>query len=54
MIEFQRTGRNKDTTINQTYISSGKFRNKFDKIHFEKVQSEARSLPIFCDKKYKI
>lgn len=32
MIEYQRTGRNKDTTINQTYISGGKFRNKFDKI----------------------
>lgn len=32
MIEYQRSGRNKDVTINQTYIASGEFRNKFDKI----------------------
>lgn len=32
MMEYQRTGRNKDTVINQTYISGGEFRNKFDKI----------------------
>lgn len=32
MLEYQRTGRNKDTVINQTYISGGEFRNKFDKI----------------------
>lgn len=32
MLEYQRIGRNKDTVINQTYISGGEFRNKFDKI----------------------
>lgn len=32
MQEYQRSRRNKDTVINQTYISSGEFRNKFDKI----------------------
>lgn len=32
MIEYQRNGRNKNTVVNQSYISGGKFRNKFDKI----------------------
>lgn len=31
-IEEQRPGRNKNTTINHTYISSGSYRNKFDMI----------------------
>ena len=31
-IEEQRHGRNKNTTINHTYINSGKYRNKFDNI----------------------
>lgn len=31
-IEEQRSGRNKNTTINNTYINSGKYRNKFDSI----------------------
>lgn len=31
-IELQRYGRNKNTTIDNTYISSGKYRRKFDRI----------------------
>lgn len=31
-LEYQRYGRNKETTINQTYINSGEYRSKFDKI----------------------
>ena len=31
-LEFQRYGRNKSTLVNSTYISSGEYRNKFDKI----------------------
>jgi len=31
-LEYQRYGRNKDTVINHTYINSGEYRNKFDKI----------------------
>lgn len=31
-VERQRYGRNKDTTINHTYINSGEYRNKFDLI----------------------
>lgn len=31
-LEFQRYGRNKSTLVNSTYISSGEFRSKFDKI----------------------
>ena len=31
-IEAQRPGRNKDTTVNKSYISSGEYRRKFDKI----------------------
>lgn len=31
-LEYQRYGRNKETTINHTYINSGEYRNKFDKI----------------------
>lgn len=31
-LEFQRYGRNKSTLVNATYISSGIYRNKFDKI----------------------
>lgn len=30
--EEQRYGRNKDTTINHAYISSGEYRKKFDQI----------------------
>ena len=30
--EEQRYGRNKDTIINRTYINSGEYRKKFDKI----------------------
>ncbi|MFG6329080.1 MAG: hypothetical protein K1W06_06330 [Lachnospiraceae bacterium] len=32
MLEYQRYGRNKDTIINSTYINSGEYRRKFDKI----------------------
>lgn len=32
MLEYQRYGRNKDTVINHTYIKSGEYRRKFDKI----------------------
>lgn len=31
-LEFQRYGRNKSTLVNSTYISSGEYRNKFDRI----------------------
>lgn len=31
-LEYQRYGRNKETVINSTYINSGEYRNKFDKI----------------------
>lgn len=31
-LESQRYGRNKSTLVNSTYISSGEYRNKFDKI----------------------
>lgn len=31
-LEYQRYGRNKDTVVNHTYINSGVYRNKFDKI----------------------
>ncbi len=31
-LEFQRYGRNKNTLVNKTYINSGEYRNKFDKI----------------------
>lgn len=31
-LEYQRYGRNKDTQINKTYIESGEYRRKFDKI----------------------
>lgn len=31
-LEYQRYGRNKDTLVNKTYIESGEYRNKFDKI----------------------
>ena len=31
-IEAQRSGRNKDTIVNKSYISSGEYRRKFDKI----------------------
>lgn len=31
-LEYQRYGRNKDTTINSTYVNGGEYRNKFDKI----------------------
>ncbi len=31
-LEYQRYGRNKNTTVNSTYINSGEYRNKFDKI----------------------
>ncbi len=29
-LEFQRYGRNKDTSVNKTYINSGEYRRKFD------------------------
>ena len=32
MLEYQRYGRNKDTVINHSYIESGEYRKKFDKI----------------------
>lgn len=32
MLEYQRYGRNKDTLVNSTYINSGEYRRKFDKI----------------------
>lgn len=31
-LEFQRYGRNKSTLVNSTYISSGEYRNKFNKL----------------------
>lgn len=31
-LEYQRYGRNKETTVNHTYIDSGEYRNKFDNI----------------------
>lgn len=31
-LEYQRYGRNKDTLVNKTYIDSGEYRRKFDKI----------------------
>lgn len=31
-LEYQRYGRNKETLINNTYINSGEYRRKFDKI----------------------
>lgn len=31
-LEYQRYGRNKETVINSTYINSGEYKNKFDKI----------------------
>lgn len=31
-LELQRYGRNKSTIVNKTYINSGEYRNKFDKI----------------------
>lgn len=36
-LEFQRYGRNKSTLVNSTYISSGEYRNKFDKITDNKI-----------------
>lgn len=36
-IEQQRYGRNKDTSINHTYIESGEYRNKFDRISDDKA-----------------
>lgn len=32
MLEYQRYGRNKNTVVNKTYINSGEYRRKFDKI----------------------
>lgn len=32
LMELQRYGRNKSTLVNKTYIDSGEYRNKFDKI----------------------
>lgn len=31
-LEYQRYGRNKETLVNSTYINSGEYRNKFDKV----------------------
>lgn len=31
-LEYQRYGRNKETTISHTYVNSGEYRNKFDRI----------------------
>ena len=31
-LEYQRYGRNKETLVNKTYIESGEYRRKFDKI----------------------
>jgi hypothetical protein len=31
-LEYQRYGRNKDTLVNKTYIDSGEYRKKFDKL----------------------
>ena len=31
-LEYQRYGRNKNTLVNKTYISSGEYRKKFDKL----------------------
>jgi len=36
LIERQRYGRNKDTTINHAYINSGDYRKKFDRISNDK------------------
>lgn len=35
-LELQRYGRNKSTLVNKTYIDSGEYRNKFDKITDDK------------------
>ena len=35
--EVQRYGRNKNTTVNHSYISSGEYRNKFDRISNDKA-----------------
>lgn len=32
LLEYQRYGRNKETAINHTYINSGEYRSKFDRI----------------------
>lgn len=32
MLEYQRLGRNKDTTVNSSYINGGEYRRKFDNI----------------------
>ena len=39
MLENQRYGRNKGTVVNHTYIESGVYRNKFDKITHNKNMS---------------
>lgn len=40
-LEFQRYGRNKSTLVNSTYISSGEYRNKFDRITDDKDVNRA-------------
>lgn len=35
--EVQRYGRNKNTTVNHSYINSGEYRNKFDRISNDKA-----------------
>lgn len=40
-LEFQRYGRNKSTLVNCTYISSGEYRNKFDRITDDKDVNRA-------------
>lgn len=40
-LEFQRYGRNKDTLINNTYIDSGEYRNKFNGITIIKTSTES-------------
>ena len=32
ILEFQRYGRNKETTVDSSYISGGEYRRKFDSI----------------------
>lgn len=52
-LEEQRKGRNKETTVNRTYISSGEYKRKFDAISNNKKLSRilygiAKSMLLHC------
>jgi len=60
-IEEQRNGRNKNTTINNSYINSGKYRRKFDGIsndeslnHLVYQLAKKMLIPIVCHRGYQI